>query len=84
MDESEKLIIEKGVIIAPRRKVQTIGVTNLVSLPREWVKIQKWLGREVSEVCLVANSAIVILPVGQVEKAKRILQKIEEELKNEP
>ncbi len=77
---TEKPKIEKGIIVTPPRKVIDLGGSKAVTLPMEWVKIQKWLGKEVSELVSVANEAVVLVPPEKAEKAKEILKKIEEEL----
>jgi len=74
----EKERIEEGIITS-RRKVIHVGSSKAVTLPKLWLQFQRWLGREVSEVALVANDAIVIVPPDKEEKAKRILRELERE-----
>ena len=73
--------IEKGLVISRRRVLELNPSTRAITLPAEWWKIQKWLGRELTEVCLVANQAIVVVPPDEEEKAKKILLQLEQELK---
>lgn len=69
--------IEAGVIVSSPRKVIELGGSKAITLPKEWVKIQKWLGREVTELASVANEAVVLVPPDKIEKAKRILKELE-------
>lgn len=69
--------IEAGIIISRARKVINLGGSKAVTLPKEWVKIQKWLGRDVAELASVANEVVVLAPPEKVEKAKRILRMLE-------
>jgi hypothetical protein len=70
--------VEKGIIVS-RRKVIPVGSSKAVTLSKRWLDIQKWLGREVTELVSVANDAIVLVPPEKEEKAKRILKMLEEE-----
>jgi len=70
--------IEEGLIIS-RRRVVPIGGSKGVTLSKKWLDIQKWLGREVTELVSVANDAIVLVPPEKEEKAKRILKMLEDE-----
>jgi len=70
--------IEEGLIIS-RRKVLPVGGSKAVTLSKKWLDIQKWLGREVTELVSVANDAVVLVPPEKEEKAKRILKQIEKE-----
>lgn len=74
--------IEKGIIISKRRILE-IGGSKAVTLPRKWVDIQKWLGKEVSELVSLANEAIILVPPGQEEKAKQILVELEKQRKGD-
>jgi len=69
--------IEAGIIVSSPRKVIELGGSKAITLPKEWVKIQKWLGREVTELASVANEAVVLVPPDKIEKAKRILKELE-------
>ena len=73
--------IEKGLVISPGRKVLKVGGSLAITLPKEWVKIQKWLGREVSELASVGDEVVILVPPEKLELAKEILLRIEEELK---
>jgi len=72
-------VIEKGIIISKRR-VLTIGGSKAVTLPKRWLDIQKWLGREITELVLIGNEAVVLVPPEKKDLALRILRKIEEAL----
>lgn len=76
MTENEK--VEKGIITSTR-KVFELGGSKAITLSKKWVDIQRWLGREVSELVSLSNSVIVLVPPGQEEKAREILKKIEKE-----
>ena len=56
-----------------------IGGSKAITLPRKWVDIQKWLGKEVTELVSLANDAVVLVSPGQEEKALKILRQIEKE-----
>lgn len=56
-----------------------IGGSKAITLPRKWVDIQKWLGKEVTELVSLANDAVVLVSLGQEEKALKILRQIEKE-----
>jgi len=73
-EKSEK--IEEGLIIS-RRRVVPIGGSKGVTLSKKWLDIQKWLGREVTELVSIANEAIVLVPPEKEEKAKKILKMLE-------
>jgi len=69
--------VEKGIIVS-RRKVIPVGGSKAITLSKKWLDIQKWLGKEVTELVSVADDAIVLVPVGKEEKAKKILAMLEE------
>lgn len=56
-----------------------MGGSKGVTLPKKWVDIQKWLGKEVSELVSVANEAIVLVPPEKEKEAEQILRRIEKE-----
>lgn len=68
--------IEKGIIVSTRSPFK-VGDSMVVSLPKRWLDIQTWLGRDVSELALVANEAIVLVPPDKEEKARMILERLE-------
>jgi len=70
--------VDEGTITS-RRKVVDVGDSKAVTLPRRWLEFQRWLGKEVSEVMLVANSVVVLVPPGKEEDARRILKELEKE-----
>ena len=59
--------IEKGLVISRRRVLELNPSTTAITIPAQWWKIQRWLGRELTEVCLVANQAIVVVPLDDEE-----------------
>ena len=69
--------VEKGIITSTRR-VLDIGGSKAVTLPRKWVDIQKWLGKEVTELVSLANDCIILVAPDQVERATWILKQIKE------
>jgi hypothetical protein len=71
-------IIEKG-IIRTTRKLIPIGGSVGVTLPRTWLKIQEYLGEELTEMISIANHIIILAPPGKEEKALKILRRIEAE-----
>jgi hypothetical protein len=72
--------IEKGIIISGPRKVIRVGGSKAITLDPQWLKIQKWLGQEVTELVSVANSVIVFVPPEKTEIAKKIIRQIETEI----
>lgn len=74
--------VEKGMIVSKRRVLE-IGGSKAVTLPKKWVDIQKWLGKEVTELVSLANECVVLVPPGQEEKAKQILREFENQRKTE-
>ena len=80
MTENER--IGKGIITSKRRVIN-LGGSKAVTLPRTWLAIQKWLGKEVTELISLANEAIVLVPLGQEEKARKILMEFEKHRKEE-
>jgi len=70
--------VEKGIITSTR-KVFEIGGSKAITLSHKWVDIQKWLGKEVTELVSLSNSVIVLVPPGQEKKALEILKQIEKE-----
>lgn len=71
--------IEKGIIVSSPRKVIKVGGSRAITLDPRWLRIQKWLGNEVTELVSVASSVVIFVPEDKVEKAKEILRRIEEE-----
>jgi len=69
--------VEKGIITSTRRVLE-IGGSKAITLPKKWVDIQKWLGKEVTELVSLANDVIILVAPDQAEKAKEILKQIEE------
>lgn len=78
MPEEES--IEKG-IIRSKRQVIDIGGSKGVTLPKTWVDIQKWMGKEVTELVSIADNIVVLVPPDKADKALEILRKIEEAIK---
>lgn len=70
--------VEEGLIIS-KRKVLPVGGSRAITLSKKWLDIQKWLGREVTELVSVANDVIVLVSPEKEEKAKKILRAIEKE-----
>jgi len=75
--------IEKGIIVSPPRKILKIGGSKAITLPKEWLDIQRWLGKEVSELASVGNEVVVLVPPDKIDKALKILKKMEEEFGKE-
>jgi len=74
----EKII--DGVIVAKRRLVE-LGGSKVVSLPKLWLKIQKWLGKEVVELVSIANEIILLVPPDKVDLGIKFLREWEKKLK---
>ena len=70
--------VEHGIITS-KRKILTVGGSKCVSLSAKWLDIQRWLGKDVSEVVSVANSVVVLAPPEKEEHAKRVLKMFEHE-----
>ena len=80
VEETKIAKIEKGIVITSPRKIFDLGGSKAIILPMAWFKIQRWLGKEVSELVSVANEAVVLVPPEKAAKAKRILQELERKL----
>ena len=75
-------VIEKGIIITPPRKLIDLGGSKAIILPMEWLKIQKWLGREIKELVAICNEVIIFTTPDNIEKAKQILLRFKEKEKH--
>ena len=67
--------IEEGFIIS-KRMVLPIGGSKGITLSKKWLDIQKWLGREVTELISIADDAIILVSPEKEEMAKEILRQI--------
>jgi hypothetical protein len=79
MSEEGKEIIEEGLIVS-RRKVIPVGGSKGVTLPKTWLDIQKWLGKEVSELVSVADDMVILVPPEKEQLAKRIIREFEKKM----
>ena len=76
MTEDEKDIIEEG-IVRSRRKVISFGDSKGITLSKKWLDIQKWLGKEVTELVSISNSIIVLTSPKEEEKALEFVKEYE-------
>jgi len=72
--------VEEGIIIS-KRQVINLRKSKAITLDARWLMIQKWLGKEVSELVSIANNVVVLVPPEKAELAHKVLRKIEEEMK---
>ena len=72
--------IEKGIVVSGPRKIIKYGCSKAVTLDPEWLKIQKWLGQEVTELVSIANSVVVLVPPEMKDRGLLILREIEERM----
>jgi len=79
--------IEKGTIKS-KRQVFELGGSKAVTLDKRWLMIQKWLGKEVTELVSIANNVVVLVPPEKADLAHEVLREIEKKLhtgkSNEP
>ena len=68
--------IEEG-ISESTRSVINIGGSKGVTLPSGWLKIQRWLGKEVSELTVIGNDILVLGPPEKKEELKKLLKQYE-------
>ena len=79
MSEKREEIEEK--IIVSKRAVIDLGGSKAVTLPASWLKIQKWLGKDVTEMISVANDVVILVPPEKENQAREILKQFEDERK---
>lgn len=77
-------VVEEGTVTSKKRSVITISGTKYVSLPKKWLEILKWEGKEVKELIPVGNSAIIYcLSEKDAEEWKAVLEHLKKEAKLE-
>jgi len=74
--------VEKGIITSTRSVID-IGRSKAITLDKRWLMIQKWLGKEVSELVSLANNVVVLVPPEKAELAHEVLRRIEEEFEKQ-
>ena len=73
--------VEKGIIVSEKpRKIVDYGNSKAVTLDPRWLRIQKWLGKEVTELISVANSIVILAPPDKKEHALEVLRRYEAEM----
>lgn len=74
----EKEIIERGIVVTKPRKIIKVGHSKAVTLPKKWLDVQLWLGKEVVELASIGNSAVIFCNPKDVPKWKKIIRKIDQ------
>lgn len=72
-------MVEEGMVVTKPRKVITVGHSKAVTLPKKWLDVQLWLGKEVIELASIGNSAVIFCNPKDVLKWKNIIKKIEDQ-----
>jgi hypothetical protein len=80
----KKETVEEGMVVTKPRKVITVGHSKAVTLPKKWLDVQRWLGKEVIEMASIGNSAVIFCSPEDVLKWKNIIRKIEDQSRARP
>jgi len=73
--EVEKTKMKRGIMITPPRKVINLGGSKAVTIPTEWLKFQKWQGRDIKEFSMICNDIIILIPFeSKIDEAIELLQ----------
>ena len=59
------------------RRIIKMGVSRVVTLPRWWLRD---VGRGIDRVSIVGDKILVVMPVGQEEIARRVVDSIQMEM----
>jgi len=78
----KKDTIEEGIVVSRRRVIKFGDGGAAVTISRKWLDIQRWLGREVDELGMVADSVVILCDPKDTEKAKQFLREWEAKLKS--
>jgi len=66
-----------GKIVVSKRRVITVGDSKAVTLPKIWLKLHEWLGKELTELMFVGSEIAILAPPGKEDLAKEVLMMIE-------